>query len=89
LIEAHPTLGRQTKASNNRLFITKFKYSKGTTACPKLKTTGRWHKNGQNKNKAGINLKYRTLACKQYRKKSISTCRSAGREIDRSNTARR
>jgi hypothetical protein len=31
-----------------------------------LKTTGRWHKKVGEQNKAGINLKYRTLACKQY-----------------------
>jgi hypothetical protein len=49
-----------------------------------FKTTGRWHKkSGQNK--AGINLKYRTLACKQCPVQHCTT-RPAGREIDRAVT---
>jgi hypothetical protein len=51
--------------------VAKFKYNaEKTTAIlvPRrnFKTTGRWHKKVGEQNKAGINLKYRTLACKQY-----------------------
>jgi hypothetical protein len=48
-----------------------------------FKTTGRWHKKKGEQNKAGINLKNRTLACKQY-PQQLCTTRPAGREIDRS-----
>jgi hypothetical protein len=49
-----------------------------------FKTTGRWHKKWANK--AGINLKYRTLACKQYTVQHLCTARPAGREIDQTVT---
>jgi hypothetical protein len=47
------------------------------------KTTGRWHKKVGVQNKAGINLKYRSPACKQCPVKHLCTSRPAGREIDR------